>query len=214
MGVLQLLQIPFRLFQLRKELFLCLERSRMYTPAAAAQFHRMPEVQHFMVDQILHSIPGHLGAVKNAADHDGVVRRIIMAKAQAGTVAAPGHLRTRHQTMEEAGIQVFEYLLQVVMRAPGPKNAFAPTHLPDQVHPGDNVLASGKSAEAHSMSVSNFLAVDLGNQDVQDGMNHRLRRALQQIRETHQDASIAQTNGVVEFGEREELNLKFGYRGP
>src|SRR5947209_19669799 len=184
----------------------------MDASSAATQLHRMPQVQHFMVDQIFHGIPGHIGSVKNAADHNGVMRRIIVAEAQAEMVAAPGHLRTRHQAMKKLCVQVFEDLLQVVMPALCAKNAFASTHLPDQVHLGGNILAAGKFAEADRVGVVDFFPVNFGNQDMQDGMNDRFGCSLQQIGEADKDTPSTQANGVVQLGEREELNLKFRQR--
>jgi len=184
----------------------------MDASSAAAQLHRMPQMQHFVIDQVFHCITRHIGAIKHLADHNGVMRRIVMSQAKLGVAATPGHLRTRHQAIEKPGIQFFKDLLQIEIFAFGSQQSLAPAHLSDQVHPGDNIFASGKFAKTYSVCAINFFAVELGDQDVQYGMEHRFRRSFQQIRDSNQQASFTKADSVIELREREELDGEFWQR--
>ena len=58
----------------------------MYQPSAPAQLDWMPQVKHFMIDEVFNGIARHAGSVKDAAYDDGVMRRIVMSQAAQGTV--------------------------------------------------------------------------------------------------------------------------------
>jgi hypothetical protein len=195
-----------------KEFFFCLKRRSVHASAAATQLYRMAQMKHLVVDEVLNRIAGNTRAIKHAADDYGVVRRIVMSQAVARVIDAPGHLRARHQAEKEPGIQRIENLFQVIVRALGSMDLFAPAHLPDQMGLGGDALAPGKLAEARRMAIVDLLAVELRDQNVQDGVQHVVRSALHQVREPHQDTAFPQTNGVVQIGEREELDFKFGKR--
>ena len=180
----------------------------MHAAAAAAQFDRMAQVKHLVIHEIFDGITRRLRTVEYTAHDDGVVGGIVVAQAVARVIAAPGHLRTRHQSMKEARIQIIEDLFQVVMLAVGAEQALAPAHLPDQVGLGRDALAAGKFTEARSMLLINFFAIKLGDQDVKDGVQDWIGRTFKKIRDSHQNPSLAQPNGVVQIGEREEQNLE------
>src|ERR1700743_2430719 len=101
----------------------------MYQPATASQFNWMSQVQHFVIDQIVNGILRHAWAVKDTAYDNRVVCGIIMAKAAQRLAAAPGHLRSRHEAVEEAKIQVVKNLVKVVILAFGAFNVFASANL-------------------------------------------------------------------------------------
>lgn len=109
--LLQLFQVFFGLAQEREEFFFCLKLGGMHAPAAAAELHRMTQVQHLMVDEILEGEPRYLWAIKDTANHDRIVGRIVMAKTVAGMVAAPGQLRLRHQSVKKTPVELSENLL-------------------------------------------------------------------------------------------------------
>ena len=181
----------------------------MHQPPAAAQLYRMPQVQHFMIDEIFNRVTRHPGPIENAADDDGIVRGIVMSQAAQRVVAAPCHLWPRHQAVKEAQVQVFKNLVKVIVLALWALNALAPAHLADEMRFGGHGLAAGEFAVAHRVGRVDRLAVELGDQDVQDGIQHRLGRAFQQIREADEDASLAKPDGVVDVGEAVEADLKF-----
>src|SRR5579859_5417753 len=192
---------------MRKKFLIGLKCGSMHASAAAAQFDRVSQVQHLVVNEVFHCVPGNVGTIKDAADHNGVVGRIIVSQALARVIGAPGHLRSRHQAKEKPDIQIFEDLFQIVVQTFGSMDFLAPSHLSDQVGLGRDALASGKLSEARGMATVDLFSVKLGDQDVKDGVEHIVACALQQVREAYQDASFAQTDGVVEVGKREELDF-------
>ncbi len=73
----------------------------MHTPAATSQPHRVLEVQHLVIDDVLHCEPRDSRVIEDAAHHDGVVGGIVMPQAVARVLAAPRHLRAGQQSVEE-----------------------------------------------------------------------------------------------------------------
>jgi hypothetical protein len=195
-----------------KEFLVRLKCRSVHAAAAAAQLYRVPKVQHLVVDEIFHSVAGDFGSIKDAADDDGVVGGIVVSQALARVVGAPCHLRPRHQSVEELGIQVFEDLFQVVMQAFRAMDFLASTHLANQVGLGGDGLASGKFPEAGRMAGIDVFSIELSDQDMKDGVEHIVSGPFHQVGEAHQDESFAQTDGVVEVGKREELDLEAGQR--
>src|SRR6266850_1854422 len=98
---LDLLQKSFCLFQLWEGPLLRDELPRMHAPAAAAQLHRMLQVQHLVEDDVLNHKSRHARVVKYPADDYCVMGRVVVAEAVAGVITAPRELRTSHQTVEE-----------------------------------------------------------------------------------------------------------------
>jgi len=105
----------------------------MHNAPAAAEFDGMSQVQHLMIDKILNRIKRYARRVKNAADDDGVMCGIIMAQASQGLVAAPGHLRSSHEAVEEAKIEIVKNLVEIIVLSFGALNAFASAELADEL---------------------------------------------------------------------------------
>src|SRR5437016_3251949 len=164
-----------------KEFFFCLKRWPVHATPAATQLNRVPQMKHLVVDEVFNRISGNTRAIKYAADHDGVVCRIVMSQALARVIGAPGHLWTRHESIKEPGIEIIENGFQVVMCALGPMNLLASAHLPDQMSLGRYALASGKLTEARRMAVADLLAVKLCNQDMKHGVQYVVGSALHQV---------------------------------
>src|SRR5437660_5535334 len=151
-------QVLLGFLRMRKELFFRLKPWPMHAAPAAPQLYRVTQMKHLVVDEVFNRVAGNAGAIKDAADHNGVVGRIVVSETLARVIGAPGHLRTRHQAVEKPGIQVVENDLQVVVDASGSMNFLAPAHLPDQMGLGRDALASSKLAEARRMAVLDLLA--------------------------------------------------------
>src|SRR5262249_17715167 len=145
---------------------------------------------------------------EDAAHDDRVVRGIVVSQAVARMVAAPGHLRASHQPVKESGVQIVKDLFQVVMQTFGAAEALAAARLADEMGLGRDFPAAGKFAKARGVFRVNLFAVELGNQDVKEGMEHRIGRALQQVRDANENASLTQPDGVVQVSEREEQDLE------
>src|SRR5579864_7776569 len=102
-----MLKKRFGFIQLRKEFFLCLKFSRMHTAPAAAQFHGMLEVQHFVVNDVFDRVARNSRVVEDPTDNYGIVRRIVVAESVASVIAAPGHLWSSQQAIKESPVQIF-----------------------------------------------------------------------------------------------------------
>ncbi len=155
---------------------------------------------------------GTRGGIEDAADDDGVVRGIIVAQAAESFVAAPGHLRSSHQAMEEAEIQVVKNLVEIVMLALGALDALASAHLADELRLLRHGVAADVFAVTSGVGCINGLAMKLGDEDMQDGIKHRLGSAFKKIREADKEASLAQADGAINVGEAIEADFKFRQR--
>src|SRR5689334_25447176 len=89
----------------------------MNTATAAVQLHRMLQVKHLVVNEVLDSVSRHIRPIEYTANDDGVVCGIVMSEALARGVATPRHQRTREQPVEKAPVQIVEDRLQVVKAA-------------------------------------------------------------------------------------------------
>ena len=172
----------------------------------------MPQVQHLMIDKVLNGIERDTRGIKDAADDNCVMRGIIVAQAPQGFVAAPGHLRPGHKAVEEAKIQIVEKLVKIVVFALGALNALASAQLADELRFFRHSMAASIFAITRGVGCVNGFAMELGDENMQDGIEHRLWRAFKEIREADEDASLAQADGAIDVGETIEADLELGYR--
>lgn len=179
---------------------------------AAAELYGVPQMEHFMVDKILNGIERYERGIENAADDDGVMRRIIVAQASQSLISAPGHLRSGHQAMEETQIQLVKNAIKVIVLALWTFNALTSAQLPDQVGLLCHVMTAGIFAVSCGMGSLNGLAIQLGDEDMQDSIKHRFRRTFKKVRETDEDASLAQADGAIDVGEAIKTDFKFRQR--
>ena len=101
----------------------------------------MLQVQHFVVEDVLHRRAGNTGMVENAADDNGIVRRIVMAKAVPRAIAAPCQLRTGHKPMKESRVQIFKDNFKIVGTSLRGIDSLATTYLPHQMGSVDDIFA-------------------------------------------------------------------------
>jgi len=174
----------------------------------------MFEMKHLVIDEIFNGISRHILPIEYPADHDRIVRWIIVSKVLPRRVAAPGHQRAGEQSVKEAAIEVLENRLQVVGPALGRKQHLSSAFLSHQVCLAGDIASSQISAIAGRMPRFDVLAVQLGQQDMCNGVQHVLRRTRQKVGDTHENFSIPQTDGVIDVRKREELNVKLGEGSP
>jgi hypothetical protein len=103
-SLLKSLQEGIRLRQTRKSFLLGMKFGGVNAAAAAAELHRMLEVEHFVIDHIFQGIKWNREMVEYTADDDGIVCRVIVAEDAPGTSLTPAHSRAREQTMEKTNI--------------------------------------------------------------------------------------------------------------
>src|SRR5436305_13876131 len=103
------------------------------------------------------------------------MRGIIVSQTSQRLVAAPGQLRPRHEAMKETKIQIVKNLVEIIILALGTLNAFASTQLADKLRFPRHGMAAGIFAVTRGMGSVDLFAIKLGNEDMQDGIQHRLR---------------------------------------
>lgn len=186
---------------------------RVHAAAAAAEPDGMLQMEHFVVDDVVQNIGGHGRMIENAADDDGVVRRVVMAENAARFGLTPTHARPRHQAVKEARVQLLEDGIKVKEMSSGGAEAFASAQLAHQMRLAHDVVAGDIFPVTRRLSPIDGLAVHFGQQNMCDGAENGLRRALQQIGKPNQQAALAQANRIVDVGEGEELDFEFGDGG-
>src|ERR1700726_2823952 len=131
-----------------EQFLLRLKLGGVHAPAAAPQSHRVLQVEHLVIDDVLDRGARNTGMVEDAANDNRIVRGIVVAEAVAGPVAAPGHLWAGHQAMEKSRVEVFEYGFQVVTAALGRVEMLPSAHLAHQVRLPADVMAGNVTAIA------------------------------------------------------------------
>ena len=198
--------------QLGKEFLFVQKFSRVHAAAAAPEFYRMLQMQHLVEQDVFDGVAGHAWMVEDAADDDGVVGGIVVAGTAAGVVPAPGELRASHEPVEEAVVEVVEDFLQMVVVAAGGVDVLASAHLADEARLGGNIVAGNMAAIAGAVGAIDRLAIELGEQDVGDRVQHGFGSAFKQVGDADVELSLAEANGVVDGDERIETNVH-GRRG-
>src|SRR5258708_6989958 len=172
-----------RLLQFRKALFFCQKFARMHTSPAPPQPDRVLQMQHLVKQNVFDRVARHARMVEDAADNNGVVGGIVVAKAAAGMVPAPGELRPSHESVEEAAVEVVEDFFQMVVVATGGADVLASAHLADEPRFGGNVVAGDIAAITGAVRAIDRLTIELGEQDVGDRAQHRFGSAFKQVGE-------------------------------
>src|ERR1039458_5744186 len=91
----------------------------------------MPEMEHFVIENVLDQKSRGFRAVENLADNNGIVSGVKMAQNRAGDGPAPAQPGASQQAVEVLPVELPEDFLQVEvcpLRRPDP---FAPAGLPD-----------------------------------------------------------------------------------
>ena len=179
----------------------------MHASATAAQLYRVFQVKHFVEDDVVDYVAGNLGTVENPANDDGVVGGVIVAEAVAGVIAAPGELGASQESMEEPAIQIFENFFQVIVVTPGGVDVLASAHLADQACLGGDVMAGDIAAIAGALDAVDGLAVELGEQDVRDRLQHGFGCAFEEVGEADVEFSLSQADRVIDRNEGVEPDV-------
>ena len=159
---LQVFEKGFCPVDVRIKLLFGLEFRGVHTAAAAAQFYGVLQVKHLVVDDIFDGVARNARVVEDAAHHDGVVGRIVMAEPVASVVAAPSHVRPGQQSVKESLVQIFKNIFQVIGSSLRTFDSLASTHLPHQVSFSGDVLRGDMSAIPRRLCTIDGLAVHLG----------------------------------------------------
>ena len=178
---LEKLEIGLSFVQLREEALFGLELARVDAAAARFDADGVLEVEHLMVQQVLDSTAGGVGPVEDAGDDDGVVGGVVMAEHAACSVGGPGEGGASKKAMEEAGVEGFEDVVEIVMKSDGSRDAFASASLTDV----SRALRDGVGGDVAPVAVgvvwSDGLTVELGQEDVRDCMVDGFGRGLKEV---------------------------------
>jgi hypothetical protein len=207
-GALQPLQILTRQLKLREQPFLRLKLSGVHTTPPCAHAYRMLQMQHLVVQQVFDGVARCSGPVEDATDDDGIVCGVVVAEHPFGDVGAPCQRRPSQQAMKEAQIDGLKDLVEVVEMSLRRADAFPSAVLPDTFCLLRYRLGLRVAAIAIGMDWRNRFAVQLGQQDMRNGVMDRLRGVHQQVGETDNQLPIAQANCCIQAGKATELNLQ------
>ena len=161
-----------------------------------------------MVEQIFDGVARGVGAVEDTAHDDGVVGGVVMAEQAAGGVGDPGERGTAEQAVEEASVDGLEDFVEVVVVAVGGADALAAAGLADAFGLFGDGFGLGVATVAVRMLGGDRPAVELGEQDVGDGVMDRFGGVLEEIAEADDEAGFAEADGGVEAGEAAEFDLE------
>src|SRR5947209_16132294 len=104
-------------------------------------------MQHLVVDDVFQHVSRYGGMIKNAANDDRIVRRIVVSENAARLRLAPAHSWPGHQAVKEARIQVLEHGIEIIKMSTRRSQQLAAAHLPNQVR------------LAHDLVTANIFAV-------------------------------------------------------
>ena len=201
-------------FQLREAGFFGFEGGGVDAAAETAPPDRVLEVKHLVVEKIFEGVKGAGRTVEDAADDDGVVGGVVMAERALGRVLAPGELGTAEKSAEEARVERVEDSFKIVIAALGAEVALVSAGAANQLGlAGDG----GRGSEALVTQVVGGVdgpLVELGQENVGDGADHRLGRAFQQVREVDANLPFAQADGGVQRGKAAETDRDGGHGRP
>src|SRR5260370_20570019 len=113
----------------------------MYAALAATHPYRMLQVQHLVVDNVLHGATGNTRIIENPAHDNRIVGWIIVSQAVAGVLAAPGHRRAGQKSIKKTHIQLLEDDVEIVSVALRRGDALPSAPLAHQVGLPRHVLA-------------------------------------------------------------------------
>jgi hypothetical protein len=110
--------------------------------------------------------------------------------------------------VEETGVQGFEDLVEIVVVADGGGEAFAPSGLADVLGLAGDGFGGDVAAVAVGVGGGDWLLVELGEEDVGDGVVDGVGRGFEQVGETDVEAALAEADGGVERGEAAEADVE------
>ena len=183
--------------------------------AAASGFDAdgMLEVEHLVVEEVLDGAAWGVGAVEDAGDDDGVVGRVVVAQHAAGVVGAPGEGGAAEEAVKETGVERLEDFVEIVVVAAGGGEAFAAAGLANVFGLFGDGLGGDVPAVAVGVDAGYGFLVELGEEDVGDGVMDGVRCVLEEVGEANVEAAFAEADGRVERGEAAEPDVERGDGG-
>ncbi len=168
--------------------------------AAATRFDAdgVLEVEHLVVEEVLDGAAGCVGAVEDAGDDDGVVGGVVVTEHAAGVVGAPGKGGAAEESVEEACVEGLEDLVEIVVMAGGSGETLAAASLADVLGLAGDGLGGDVAAVAVGVCGGDGFLVELGEEDVGDGVMDGVGGGFEQVGEADVETALAQADGGVE----------------
>jgi len=114
--------------------------------------------------------------------------------------------------VEEAGVEGLEDLVEIVVVPDGSEDALAATGLADVLGLAGDGFGGDVAAVAVGVGGGDGLLVELGEQDVGDGVVDGVGCVLEDVGEADVEAAFTETDGGVEGGEAAETDVE-GWNG-
>ena len=134
-----------------------------------------------------------------------------MAEGALGHALAPGQLGPTEQAAEEANVKRIKDFIQIEKMALGAEEALAAASAANQLGLARDRGAGGKPLIAHVVRGVDGLLIELGDEDVSDGVDDGFGRAFKEVREADVQMAFAEANGGVERGESAKTDRDRGH---
>jgi hypothetical protein len=115
--------------------------------------------------------------------------------------------------VEETGVEGLEDLVEIVVVADGGGEALAAAGLADVLGLAGDGFGGDVAAVTVGVGGGDGLLVELGEEDVGDGVVDGVGGGLEQVGETDVEAAFAEADGGVERGEAAEADVERGNGG-
>jgi hypothetical protein len=151
--------------------------------AAAAGFDadRMLEVEHFVVEKIFDSATGSVGTVEDARDDYGVMGGVVVSEHATCVMGAPSERGAAEEAVEEAGVERLEDFIEIIVVADRCGEAFAAPGLTDMLGLFGDGFRGDVASIAVGVEAGDGLSVELGQQDVGDGVMDVVRCGFENV---------------------------------
>ena len=123
-------------------------------------------------------------------------------------MGGPGEHGTAEKPMEETSVEGFKDLVEVVVVADGGEDALAAARLAYVLGLAGDGLGGDVAAIAVGVNGRYGFLVELGEEDMGNGLMDGLGCVLQQIGEANMQSAFAKTDGGVQGGEAMEADVE------
>jgi hypothetical protein len=123
-------------------------------------------------------------------------------------VSGPGEGGAAEEAVKEAGVERLEDFVEIVMVAGGGGETLAAAGLADVLGLAGDGFGGDVAAVAVGVGGGDGLLVELGEEDVSDGVVNGVGGGFEQVGETDVEAAFAEADGGVEGGEAAEADVE------
>jgi hypothetical protein len=205
-----LLKVSFCGYEFGEEAFFGLELTGVNAAAAGFDADGVLEVEHLVVEEVLDGAAGRAGAVEDAGHDDGVVSSVVVAEHAASVVSGPRECGAAEEAVEEAGVERFEDLVEIVVVAGRCGETLAAAGLTNVLGLFGDGLGGDVAAVAVGVEARDGFSVELGEEDVGDRVMDVVGCGFEDVGEANVEAAFAEPDGGVERGEAAEANVERG----